>query len=199
MKTLITIIALLTLTFPATAQRRISYGYTEVNKAQYDSCSKTFYLIANTQIKKKAGKLSIPIFGKVSKTFRDDSTNENLHEFKYLGDIKGTRLSLVKKTSYNSEQFYLINRSTGAIDTLIGQPVFAHNMREFACINNPGTDETQQIQVLEIKNGSVNTRVFLKGKVGTFLKEVSCINRNSILTKDNNSKYWKLSFKIGDE
>jgi len=197
-KTLIFIITLLKLTLPAVAQRRISYGYTEVSKFQFDSCNKTSYLIANTHIKKQAGRLTIPIINKRSKVFKDDSSDENFHEFKYLGDIKATRLSLIKRVDYNSEQFYLINRSIGTIDTLIGQPVFAH-MRDFACINNPSTDEKQQIQVLEIKNGSVNTRVFLKGKADTFLEDISCINRNSILTKDNKGKYWKLSFEIGDE
>jgi hypothetical protein len=199
MKFPITLIALLTLTLPANAQRRISYGYTEANKSQFDSCNKTSYLIVNTQIKKQAGKLTVPVSGKPAKVFKDDSSDENFHEFEYLGDIKTTKLSLVKRTDYNSEQFYLINRSTGIIDTLIGQPVFAHNMRDFVCINKPGTDEKQQIQVVEIKNGSIKTRVFLKAKADTYLEDVSCIDRNSILTKDNKGRYWKLNFKIGDE
>lgn len=117
----------------------------------------------------------------------------------YLGDIKGTKLSLIKRTDYNKEEFFLINRSTGNIDTLIGQPVFAPNLQDFACINNPGTDEKQQIQVCEIKNGSVKTRVLLKGKADTFLEDISCISRNSLLTKDSKGNYWKLIFKIGDE
>jgi len=69
----------------------------------------------------------------------------------------------------------------------------------FACINNPGTDEQQQIQICEIKNGSVKTSVYLNGEADTFLEGITCIDRNSILTKGNNGKYWKLNFKIGDE
>jgi hypothetical protein len=199
MKTLISIIAILTLSISANAQRQISYGYTEIKKTQFDSCNKTSYLTANAQIKKQSGKLTLPLSCKTAKIFRDDSSDDNFHEFEYLGDIRGTKLSLVKRTEYNSEEFYLINRSTGTIDTLVGLPVFAPNLRDFACINNPGTDEKQQIQVAEIKNGSVKTRVFLKGKADTFLEDISCINRNSLLTKDNKGKYWKLNFKIGDE
>jgi hypothetical protein len=199
MKTLIITIAILTLTLSSNAQRRISYGYTEIKKTQFDSCSKKSYLFVDAQIKKLSGKLAIPITGKASKVFIDDNSDEDFHEFEYLGDIKGAKLSLVKRTNYNSEQFYLISRSTGAIDTIIGQPVFAQNMRDFACINNAGTDQKQQIQVGEIKNGSVKTRVYLKGKADTFLEKISCINRTSILTKDNTGKYWKLNFKIGDE
>ena len=72
-------------------------------------------------------------------------------------------------------------------------------MKDFACVNNPGTDEKQQIQVGEIKNGLIKTRVYLNGKANTFIEDISCINRNSILTKDNKGKYWKLNFKIGDK
>ena len=199
MKTLIVIVALIILIIPAGAQRQISYGYTEIKKTQYDHCSKTSYLTANPQIKKQSGKLSVPVSGKPVMDFKDDTLYENFHEFEYLGDIKATKLSLIKKTEYNSEEFYLINRTTGTIDTLVGLPVFALNIRDFACINNPGTDKKQQIQICELRNGFVNTRAFLKGKADTFLEEISCVTRNAILTKDNNGKCWKLIFKIGDE
>lgn len=199
MKTLLSTIILLALTFSATAQRQISYGYTEIKKVQYDTCRKPTFLIANAKIKKYSGKLVIPVIGRPAKVFKDDNSDEGFHEFEYLGDIGGTNLSLVKRTDYNSEEFYLVNRSTGAIDTLIGEPVFARNMRDFACINNPGTDEKQQVQICEVKNGSVRTRVFLRGKPDTFLEDITCINRNYIVTKDNKGKFWRLNFKIGDE
>ena len=196
MKTLLSTIALLTLTLSATAQRRILYDYIEIKKIQYDGCGKTSYLVTNRKIKKQSGKLIIPISSKPSKVFKDDSSDENFHEFEYIGDIKGSKLCLVKRTEYNGEEFYLINRSTGSVDTLIGQPVFAQNMKDFACINNPGTDEKQQIQICEIKNGAAKTRVYLNGKADTFLEGIACLNRNSILTKDNKGKYWKLNFKL---
>ncbi|ANE51071.1 hypothetical protein [Flavisolibacter tropicus] len=199
MKTLLTISALLILTVSATAQRQISYAYTEIKKGQYNTCARTSYLLKNAQIKKQSGKLSIPIAGRPAKVFKDDNSDENFHEFDYMGEIKGTKLSLVKRTDYNHEEFYLLNRSTGAIDTLIGEPVFAQNMRDFACINNPGTDEEQQVQICEINKGAVNTRVYLKGKADAFLEGIACIKRNFLYAKDNQGSYWKLSFEIGDE
>ncbi|WP_148230615.1 hypothetical protein [Chitinophaga pinensis] len=33
-----------------------------------------------------------------------------------------------------------------------------------ACVNNPGTDKKQEIQVCEIKHGVVGTGIYLKGK-----------------------------------
>lgn len=199
MKTLISIIAFLTTTISLTAQRQISSSYTKIKNAQLDSCINTEYLKLNTQIIKQAGKLTIPIQGKTPKVFQDDNSDEIFHEFEYIGDIKATKLSLVKRAGYNSELFYIVNRSTGTVDTLIGQPVFAQNMRDFACLNNPGTDEKQQLQICELKNGSVNTRVFLDGKVDTILEEILCINRNSISTKDNEGNCWILNYKIGEE
>ncbi len=165
--------------------------------AQYDTCPKTAYLTINTKIKKQAGRLIIPVTRKPAKVYMDD--NENFHEFVLLGDIKGTAFSLVKQTDFNSEEFYLVNRSSGAVDTLIGKPVFAENMRDFACINNPGTDEKQQIQICEIKNGSVNTRVFLRVRQDEFLEGIACINKNYLLAMDNKGNYWRLNFKVGDE
>lgn len=199
MKTLISIIAILSLTISVTAQRQISDGFTEITRTQFDSCSKVSFLVTNMRIKKQAGRLTVPVYGKPAMVFKDDKSDQNFHQFEYLGDIKGTKLSLLKRIDYNSEEFYLINRSTGGIDTLIGLPVFAHNMQDFACINNPGTDERQQIQVFEIKNGFVKRRGLLNGKADIFLESISCINRNSILVKDNKDKYWKLIFKIGEK
>ena len=199
MKPLITVVALLTLMLSTTAKGQISYAYTELKRTQYDSCSKTNYLVSNSQIKKQSGKLTVPIAGKPSEVFKDDNSDENFEEYKYLGDIKWTKLALIKRTDYNSEKFYLLNWATGSIDTLVGQPVFAQNIKDFACLNNPKTDEKQQIQVCEIKNGSVKTRVYIIGKADTFFEDIACINRNSILTKDTKGKHWKLNFKTGDE
>ena len=108
MKTLITTIAILTLALSATAQRRISYGYTEIKKMQFDSCSRTSYLIENTQIKKQSGKLTIPVSGKPAKIFNDDNSDENFQEFQYLGDIYGTKFSLIKQTDYNTKSIILL-------------------------------------------------------------------------------------------
>jgi hypothetical protein len=199
MKTLISIITFLTTTISLTAQRQISPSFTKIKNAQFESCINTVYLKINTQIIKQAGKLTIPIPGKNPKVFKDDNSDENFHEFEYIGDIKETKLSLVKRTSYNSEVFYIVNCSTGSVDTLIGRPVFAQNMRDFACLNNPGTDEKQQLQICELKKGSVKTRVFLHGRFDTFFEDIICINRNSISTKDKEGNYWILNYNISEE
>lgn len=200
MKTpLIIIIILFTLTISAKAQGRISHTYTEIKKVQYDTCRQTIYLAVNRKIKKQADKIIIPITGKTSKVFIDNTSDNDFHEFSYSGDIIGTMLSMVKRTDHHKEELYLINRSTGAVDTLIGEPVFAENMKDFVCINNAGTDEKQSVQICELSNGSLKRRALLPGKPDTFFVNIGCINRNFILVKDSKGKYWKLDFKINDE
>lgn len=199
MKTLLSTILALILVVSTAAQRRISYGYTEVNIAQYDTCRKAVYLSANVKISKQAGKLIVPVTGKPAKLFEYVNSDEDYHEFTYLGDIEGAEVSLVKRVDYNGEEFYLLDRSTGAIDTLIGEPVFAGNMRDFACISNPSTDEMQWVQICEVENGLVRTRGFLRGKPDTLLEGIACVNHNFLLARDNQGKYWRLSFRIGEE
>lgn len=192
------VIILLLLPFWGAAQKQIA-NYAEIRKEQYDQCKDFQYLFLNAQIKKQSGKLAIPQSERAPKIFKDDTSNQNYQVYEYVGDIKKTNLSLIKRTDYNSETFYLISHLTGRIDALIGLPVFAQNRRGFACINNPGTDEMQQVQVGEIKNGRVNTRVFLNGKAGVLLENITCISRNTLLAKDNTGKYWKLTLELDDE
>ena len=199
MKFLILITALLTQAFWAAAQKQIACNYAEINKDQYDRCGNIQYLLANPQIKKQAGKLAIPVSGNVPKVFKDDNSDDHYQTYEYVGDINDTELSLIKCTGYNNEEFYVVNRLTGTIDTLIGPPVFAQSMKDFACISNPGTDEIQRIQICEIKNGKISTRAFLKGNTVTFFENISCIGRNTMLAKDNTGKYWKLNFRENDE
>jgi hypothetical protein len=68
-------------------------------------------------------------------------------------------------------------------------------MKYFACINNPSTDQKQQIQVCEIKNNSVEKNVSLDVKTDSFLEEIYCINNGFIFSKDNIGKFWRLKIK----
>ena len=195
MKLLLSIVLIFSLSSSAFGQSRIVSDYAEVKSSTYDTCSRVSFLIRNTDVKKQSGVLIVPVVGLNSASFKDDYSDENSHQFEYLGDVKGTQLSLIKWNNYNKEEFYLISQITGGIDTLIGYPVFAPNMRDFVCINNPGTDEEQYIQICELVNGSPNTRLFLRGKKGTVFVEVSCINRNTVIIKDSKDKYLKLYFQ----
>ncbi|MDB5203766.1 MAG: hypothetical protein JWQ27_3175 [Ferruginibacter sp.] len=194
MKFLPIFIALVFLADQVIAQKQISCLYTAVSKHEINGCKKVPYLVANPQITKQKGKLTIPMPGRAAQILKDDHSDEYFHEFEYLGDLRSTMLSLVKRTDYHHETFYLINRASGRIDTLIGLPVFAGNLRDFACINNPGTDEKQQIQTGTIKNGSVAQVNFIKPLSGIFITGIACVTKNSLLITGDKDDYWKINF-----
>jgi hypothetical protein len=196
MKTFIVIITFLTLTVSVTAQGQNSYTYIVISKTQFDNCRKPSYLIKNSLITKKAGRLIIPIAGKAAKNFKDNNTEEGFHKFEYVGNIKGTQLLLIKKTDYNHEEFYFINHLKGVTDTLIGIPVFSLNMLHFSCINIPGTDEKQYIQTGIIKSGNVVLTNKLEIKKDLHFTEVKCATANAVLTKNSEGQFWKITFQM---
>ena len=187
------IFALLLSSFQVFSQTTIPFKYTEISGAQYNNCKKIKYLDINTLIKTRSKKITLPIKGKRSMVFVDKPEFE---EYKYFGDIKNTKLSLIQMLGPNEEIFYLINRSTGTVDKLIGEPVFSENLQDFACLNNPGTDEAQRIQICEIRNGAAHTRAYLHIKPYAFLDHITCIGRNAIIAKTFEDKYWRITFTI---
>ncbi|MDO6432871.1 hypothetical protein Q4E93_19845 [Flavitalea sp. BT771] len=186
------IFVLLFISPQAFSQTTIPYRHTEISGSQYNDCEKIKYLDTNTLIKTRSKKITLPVEGKKSMVFVD---NPEFEEYKYLGDIKNTKLSLVQMLGPNEEVYYLINRSTGAVDTLIGEPVFSKNMQDFACLNNPGTDEQQRIQICEIINGAAHTRAYINIKPYAFLRDINCIGRNALFAKTYEHKYWKITLK----
>lgn len=175
------------------SQRNITKNFSEIPKAQYQKCKKIKYLTINHSIKKHSGKLAIPIDGKSSRIFRDVKEDNQFEEYKYLGDMF-ENFFLVSKTEYNSEEFYIINKTNGSLDTLIGLPVFSNNLIDFACINNAGTDETQKIQICQLSDGIVKTKFFLNAREH-FLESIECVSKDYLFAKDTNGKYWKITFK----
>lgn len=176
----------------ASAQKSISCQYIAIKKAQYDSVVRTPFLVFNNQVRKQSGRLLIPLPNQQYKIFNDINVDADMGEYSYLGDVRGTKLALVKKTELHNERYYLVNQVTGKVDTLIGVPVFAANMQDFACLNNPDTDEDQQIQVGFLKDNLVITKGYITTKAKTFFYGIAYGGRNALFAKDDHGKYWKL-------
>lgn len=176
----------------ATAQKSISCQYIAIKKAQYDSVVRTPFLVFNNQVRKQAGRLLIPMLNQQYKVFNDINTDTDMGEYSYLGDVRGTKLALVKKTELHNERYYLVNQLTGKCDTLIGMPVFAVNMQEFVCLNNPDTDEDQLIQVALLKENAVITKGYIHTRPKTFFHAIAYGGRHTLFAQDDNGKYWKL-------
>ncbi|WP_315823415.1 hypothetical protein [Paraflavitalea speifideaquila] len=118
--------------------------------------------------------------------------DSDMGEFSYLGDIRNTKISLIRKIELHNERYYLVNQATGMVDSLLGVPVFAFNLQEFACINNPDTWEDQQIQVGLIKDNQVIVKGYIPPKPKTFFYSVAHAGKNALFAKDDDGKYWKL-------
>lgn len=188
-----TILAIgLVIAVQATAQKRIPCQYIAVKKVQYDSVLRTPFLVFNQQVRKQSGRLLIPLANQQYKIFNDINVDADMGEYSYLGDVRGTKLALVKKTELHNERYYLVNQLTGKCDTLIGVPVFAANMQDFACLNNPDTDEDQLIQVGSIKENGVITKGYITAKAKTFFHGIAYGGKNALFAIDDNGKYWKL-------
>jgi hypothetical protein len=176
----------------ATAQKSISCQYIAIKKAQYDSVGRTPFLVFNQQVRKQSGRLLIPLANQQYKIFNDINVDTDMGEYSYLGDVRGTKLALVKKTELHNARYYLVNQLTGKCDTLIGVPVFAANMQDFACLNNPDTDEDQLIQVGSLKENGVITKGYISTKPKTFFHAIAYGGRNALFAQDDNGKFWKL-------
>jgi len=176
----------------ATAQKRITCQYIAVKKAQYDSVVRTPFLVFNQQVRKQSGRLLIPLANQQYKIFSDINVDSDMGEYSYLGDVRGTKLALVKKTELHNARYYLVNQLNGKVDTLIGVPVFAANMQDFACLNNPDTDEDQQIQVGLLKENGVITKGYISTRAKTFFHGIAYGGKHALFAMDDNGKYWKL-------
>lgn len=177
----------------ASAQKSIPCQYIAIKKTQYDSVGRTPFLVFNNQVRKQSGRLLIPLANQQYKIFNDINVDSDMGEYSYLGDVRGTKLALVKKTELHNERYYLVNQLTGKCDTLIGVPVFAANMQDFVCLNNPDTDEDQLIQVGFLKENGVITKGYITAKAKTFFHSIAYGGRNFLFAMDDNGKYWKLA------
>lgn len=190
---------LLVLSSGAWAQKRVSCEYTKIKRVQYDSIGKTAFLEPTNQFKKQGGRLLIPLANGKFQAFDDINVDTEFAEYSYLGDIRGTQLAMVRKKRFHDEVFYVLNRATGAVDLLIGVPVFTENLQDFACLNNPGTEEHQQIQVCSIRDNKIVIRGYIWAKEDTYLYSLAYKQKNILYALDNDGKYWKLNFSLGDE
>lgn len=174
-------------------QQKISYNYTEIPAAQYTHCKVIKYLSNPGQFKVKGGKLLIPVEGKSPKVFKNEG---EIYDYEYLGDLKDTKLSLVKCMEPNDEYCYVVNRTTGDVIILLSEPVFAADGIHFVCANNPGTDEKQHIQIGELVDGTLHMKGTINGKVGVTYLQIGCVYSDYVLLTDQGNKYYKLTFKL---
>jgi len=196
MKLLTTLPLALLIAAAAAAQQNIPCTYTSIKKAQYDSVVRIPFLVRNPQIQKQPGRLIIPLANKQFKVFDDINVDREMAEYSYLGDVRNTHLALIRKAELHTETYFLVNQESGKVDTLIGGPTFAPNLRDFACINNPGTEEAQRIQLCTIKEGQLSIVGYIPEKKKLFITAIGYAVNNALYARDDDGKYWKLDYNV---
>lgn len=120
---------------------------------------------------------------------QDDLSNEYYFEYKLEGQLNNS--FLVSGNSYNETEYYIINKKTGIIDTVVGFPKIYNN--RLLSIEGDCTDGTKFIEVWRFK-GSV-LKLLLKfdtKKCNIFNIEDVYVKNSHIYIKYDCVKYVKI-------
>ena len=117
-----------------------------------------------------------------------------MKQYHYGCEVPGTALLLIHELEPNTEEYYLINRQKGTVDTLVGYPVFYPGSKMAVCLEGIVTDQTQRIQVGEIRNGRFRTKFFFELKAEIRPGYVFWFDKHTLYLNDNDEKFYKLIF-----
>ena len=140
------------------------------------------------EVKKAHGIIRIK-FPNKQLVLKDDG---EMQSYKYEGNLKETPLILIHELEPNTEEYYLINKMIGTIDTLVNKPVFYHN--EFVCLEGIGTDTKQRIQIGYIEKDRVVIRKCFKIFGNIYPGYVYWFDKNTLCLDVNGTKFYKLTF-----
>lgn len=116
-------------------------------------------------------------------------------EYKYEGELKGYPIIVVHELEPNTEEYYLINKLSGTIDTLLDKPIFYKDNINLICVEGSGTDVHQRIQVAQILNNRLKTLYFIEPAGFVPISYVYWYNANTIFFDDNGKKFYKLTLE----
>ena len=134
---------------------------TLMNQMDFEICEKIVYLDSMeffsskqnweafdsmTNIVKINGIIEIPLKDNVL-IFEDDTTDAGYFEHFVIGEKDNW--IVVMGQDYHKEYYYLINKITCKIDTLVGYPLIFHNL--LLCVEGSYTDGTGYIELWKIK------------------------------------------------
>lgn len=129
-------------------------------------------------------------FKKKEIKFSDNSSNENYVKFEELGVIKNT-IKVIQKTDYNSEKFILLNTKSCKQIALEGFPLQIENTENYIVLNNPGTDESYKIQILEFKNDFFEIKYQISIPKEIIFKKILKVSTKELFVLDINNNIWK--------
>jgi predicted PilT family ATPase len=143
--------------------------------------------------KKKKGCLNYKLNENIEVKYCNDKTDDNYVEYYELGKIKNTEIIVVNKITYNEEFYILINPKERNTLTLSGLPLKIENSNKYLVCNNPSTDISYSIQILNMVKGemkSVDKIIYPKSII---IKKVLRVDKKVIFIVDSQNQVWKTS------
>ena len=122
--------------------------------------------------------------------YSDNESDENYVKFEELGVIKNS-IVLVQKTEYNSEKYILLETKRCRQLILEGFPLRVENTEKYIVLNNPGTDETYKIQILEYKNNFFEVLHMISLPKEIIPKRVLKVDSKEVFIMDIENRMWK--------
>jgi hypothetical protein len=121
--------------------------------------------------------------------FKDDG---EMQQYKYEGELSNGQLVLIHELEPNTEEYYLINKQSGKIDTLFDKPIFFSNNNDFICLEGEGTDVNQRIQIGSITNGGLVKKRLINLPADLLPDRIYWSADKAIVIENNRSKFYKL-------
>jgi hypothetical protein len=115
-----------------------------------------------------------------------------LLQYRYEGALKGSQLIVIHELEPNTEEYYLINKQTGKIDTLLDKPDFFSNHKDFICLEGAGTDVKQRIQLGKVQNGKVVNSRFVHLPAKVIPESIYWLNQHTLVVKATEDTYYLL-------
>ena len=134
---------------------------TRMNQMDFEICEKIVYIdsmdfFSNkqnweifdsiTNIVKINGIIKVPLKDNIL-IFEDDTTFERYHEHFVVGEKDNW--IVVMEQGYHQQYYYLMNKTTNKVDTLVGYPFIFNNL--LLCVESSYTDGTEFVELWKIK------------------------------------------------
>ena len=169
------------------AQKKNCSKVTAITKVEFDEHLPVVNLITKpkTQYKVKG----VIQFKTANKTIilKDDG---EMKQYVYEGDLDG--LTVIHELEPNTEEYYLIDKQTGKIDTLFERPIFYTNRKDFICLEGAGTDVHQRIEIGCIENGRLAKNRYINLPESVIPEEVYWFDKHTLYIVDNMRRFYKL-------
>ncbi len=122
--------------------------------------------------------------------FSDNDSDENFVKFEELGIIKNS-IIVIQKTEYNSEKYILLETKNCRQLILEGYPLRVENTEKYIVLNNPGTDEAFNIQILEYKNDFFEIKHIISIPKEIIRKRILKVDTKEVFIMDIENRIWK--------